>query len=148
MTSRNKHDWGASDVDEGYRFHLFLAVGGGRLKILHPWSLTASLPLKNGGWKTILSFWDGTFSETMLNFGRVQSFDSFHVAIYQAWVRCKNILSTYHGSVVLNHNLFWMTYFFTLNFSWKFWTPIRKMVHRASSEVPMHTDPSLKQLDP
>ena len=24
---------------------------------LHPRSLTASLPLKNGGWKTILSYW-------------------------------------------------------------------------------------------
>ena len=28
-----------------------------------------SSPLKNDGWKTILSFWDGKFSGAMLNFG-------------------------------------------------------------------------------
>ena len=28
----------------------------------HPRSLTASLPLKNDGWKTILSYWEGNFS--------------------------------------------------------------------------------------
>ena len=30
-----------------------------------------SSPLKNGGWKTILSYWEGNFSGAMLNFGRV-----------------------------------------------------------------------------
>ena len=34
-------------------------------------SLTASLPLKNGGSKTILSYWEGNFSVAILNFGRV-----------------------------------------------------------------------------
>ena len=38
---------------------------------LHHRSLTASLPLKNGGWKTILFYWEGNFSGAMLNFGRV-----------------------------------------------------------------------------
>ena len=28
-----------------------------------------SSPLKNGGWKTILSYWEGNFSGAMLNFG-------------------------------------------------------------------------------
>ena len=38
-----------------------------------PRSLTVSLPLKNGGWKTILSYWNpGNFSGgERLNFGRV-----------------------------------------------------------------------------
>ena len=43
----------------------------GRSWYIHPRSLTASLPLKNGGWKTILSYWEGNFSGDMLNFGRV-----------------------------------------------------------------------------
>ena len=30
-----------------------------------------SSPLKNGGWKTILSYWEGNSSGAMLNFGRV-----------------------------------------------------------------------------
>ena len=30
-----------------------------------------SSPLKNGGWKTSLSHWQGNFSGAMLNFGRV-----------------------------------------------------------------------------
>ncbi len=30
-----------------------------------------SSPLKNGGWKTILSYWEGNFSGAMLNFVRV-----------------------------------------------------------------------------
>ena len=34
-------------------------------------SLTASFPLKNDGWKTILSCSEGNFSGAMLNFGRV-----------------------------------------------------------------------------
>ena len=39
---------------------------------IHPRSLTASLSLKNGGWKTILSYWvQAIFSLAMLNFGRV-----------------------------------------------------------------------------
>ena len=37
--------------------------------LILPRSLTASLPLKNDVWKTILSFWEGLFSGTMLNFG-------------------------------------------------------------------------------
>ena len=41
------------------------------MKTLHPRSLTASLPLKNGGWETILSFWEGNFSGAMLVLGRV-----------------------------------------------------------------------------
>ena len=37
---------------------------------LHPRSLTASLPLKIDGWKTILSFWEDQFSgvNSLLNF--------------------------------------------------------------------------------
>ena len=35
---------------------------------LHPRSLTASLPLKNDGCKTILSFWEDPFSGAMLDF--------------------------------------------------------------------------------
>ena len=35
---------------------------------LHPWSLTARPSKKNGGWKTILSYWEGHFSRAMLNF--------------------------------------------------------------------------------
>ena len=31
----------------------------------------SSFPLKNGGWKTILSYLEGNFSGAMLNFGRV-----------------------------------------------------------------------------
>ena len=30
-----------------------------------------NIALKNGGWKTILSYWEGNFSGAMLNFGRV-----------------------------------------------------------------------------
>ena len=30
-----------------------------------------SSPLKNGGWKTSLSYWEGNFSGAMLNFGKV-----------------------------------------------------------------------------
>ena len=42
------------------------------LGLLHPRSLTASFPLKNGGWKTILSYWVSvTFRGELLNFGRV-----------------------------------------------------------------------------
>ena len=39
-------------------------------------SLTASLPLKNDAWKTILSFWDSNLSgeNSLLNFGGVHSF--------------------------------------------------------------------------
>ena len=33
-----------------------------RTTMFNPGSLTASLPLKNDGWKMILSFWDGVFS--------------------------------------------------------------------------------------
>ena len=36
---------------------------------LPPRSLTASLPLKNGGWKTILSYWEGNFSGATLVLG-------------------------------------------------------------------------------
>ncbi len=37
---------------------------------LQPRSLTASLPLKNAGWKTSLSYWVfGNFLGAMLNFG-------------------------------------------------------------------------------
>ena len=36
---------------------------------LHPWSLTASLPLKNGAWKTTFLLGRGHFSGAMLNSG-------------------------------------------------------------------------------
>ncbi len=41
---------------------------------IHPRKLTASLPLKNGGWKTNISYWEGNFWGTMLNFGGVCPF--------------------------------------------------------------------------
>ena len=43
-------------------------------KPLHTRSLTASLPLKYDGCRTILSFWDGNLSGAMLNFGGLSIF--------------------------------------------------------------------------
>ena len=56
-------------ISDNAAFHLlrltqFKFMGQFLNKQLHPRSLTFS-PLKNDGWKTILSFWDGTFSGAM-----------------------------------------------------------------------------------
>ena len=40
-----------------------------------------SSPLKNDGWKTILSFWDGIFSGAMLNFQGVHIYIPGNAAI-------------------------------------------------------------------
>ncbi len=42
---------------------------------LHLLKLTASLPLKNGGWETIRSFWDTAYFQVLLLLvsGRVQT---------------------------------------------------------------------------
>ena len=46
-----------------------------------------SSPLKNDGWKTILSFWDGKFSGAMLNFQEV-TWAIFWVLIsFEIWVK-------------------------------------------------------------
>ena len=42
---------------------------GIRVYMIPSLKLTASLPLKNDGWKTIVSFWDGPFSGDMLVLG-------------------------------------------------------------------------------
>ena len=41
------------------------------LRFWHPPPKFNSLPLKNAGWKTIVSFWDGLFSGAMFSFWRV-----------------------------------------------------------------------------
>ena len=41
-------------------------------KKIHPWSLTASLPLKKNSWNLELSFWEGHFPGVMLEFQQVQ----------------------------------------------------------------------------
>ena len=75
---------------------------------LHPRSLTASLPLKNGGWKTsfLASYWEGIFLRgKLLNFGRVSARNARHLVdfahfldppIYQQ--KLKNCTSQYHIS--------------------------------------------------
>ena len=43
-----------------------------------------SSPLKNDGWKTILSFWEGNFSGTLLNFSWVVFSKIFGIFVYLA----------------------------------------------------------------
>ena len=54
----------------GLKWVIFLGKKTKKLRIPSR-SLTAHLPLKKGGWKTSLSYWEGNFSGAMLNFGGV-----------------------------------------------------------------------------
>ena len=74
------HGWSGSDIRQNHpTLPPFRVVGGFFLiemmqshSNLPPRSLTFS-PLKNDGWKTSLSSWDGDFSGAMLNFQGVTS---------------------------------------------------------------------------
>ncbi len=80
----------------------------GALRLLlvneHKWLYTPpkfnSSPPKNGGWKTILSYWEGNFSGAMLNFRWVIIYDSG--IIPKTWNMCQKPRRITSGTTISN----------------------------------------------